>query len=269
MRKISIIFFVFMLLLSSCRAMPEGFSAALNNLDSRTKPAELENQQAEAEFERLFNVLMQFLPQEGGVREDALSKKYLWKERAEEELPWSCRKGSYEYFQAMTAATRERNKKMADLIERQQSYTRQLAEKNRLRAAEERWRAAEEEQQRKVADDVEFMQRNTEQAIALVKKSYYPEFTAADRYPSIGEAFESFFDKPKWSAKVAVNGRCYVIFKGVAVSRLSENNVMVTVVFSVKPDSLKNNSDECDVISYTINEKDASISDLFATVYLN
>lgn len=88
------------------------------------------------------------------------------------------------------------------------------------------WELTDQERQRlsKVRNEVDEAERvkrlnaarsSYDSDIAFTKSCYYETFPASEGYPTIGEAFDKFFKRPRWTVKTDEAGYNTVIFTGI------------------------------------------------------
>ncbi|MDR3280049.1 MAG: hypothetical protein LBT23_06020 [Synergistaceae bacterium] len=167
----------------------------------------------------------------------------------------------------------EREEMLEQLKTEQENEEQRAAQIAREREEAERERHEREEQAKKQEELNWYASISDDDCVAFAKSLHFPDY---EGFSTIGEAFDKFFDKPKWAVVNRENphGDFDVTFSGIGP--YGGKNALYKILFVCGSDfgsgQLKNRGNSVYLsINNSINDDDRSSlwNDLLATMYLN
>ena len=134
---------------------------------------------------------------------------------------------------------------------------------------------SEARNQEKEVQYVEFLKQNSNKIIAIIKQGYLDSYPKKEKYPPIGKALESYFERPTWEfIPKTLLGVWSVVFKGVTTLK-NGRKARFTFIFLGGASNITQENLDNHAIPFTIhlsvNDRDASqveLGNILATIFL-
>ena len=161
----------------------------------------------------------------------------------------------------------------AAVVEKQRIQAEAEAEKQRLQA--EREHALIVAEQKAAADAARYkklLTSNKDAIIRIIQESWLVAYPQDQKYPPVGQAFNSFFENPQWEFQEAANRRWLVIFTGIGILDGQKGKMQLTFQGeSFTEEQLRNKEIMFSLRYLSIDgaEKNNKLNDTLVAIFLN